>query len=320
MEDSALVLFSGGQDSTTCLAWALDRFTRVETIGFNYGQRHSIELECRKDVLDAIRDGFPRWAGRLGPDQLVDVPTLGAISETSLTRQAEFRMQQDGLPNSFVPGRNLVFLTFAAAVAYRRDLRRIVTGVCETDYSGYPDCRDDTMKAMQVALNLGLERRLVIETPLMWLDKAQHVGSRGEPGRAAADRDHPGKDPFLLRRRSLARARMGIWMRRVPRVRIAQGGLGKIPRRRHLLRLHLVGVEDRLGRAALRSLPRFLLAGLGGLRGKLALALGLLGPVGLAGGADLLAEQAQVFLRRHLALLDERAGGVAIHHRRLLSG
>ncbi len=171
MSESALVLFSGGQDSTTCLAWALDRYERVETIGFNYGQRHSVEMTCRQDVLDAIRAEFPAWAARLGSDLVVDVPTLGAISETSLTREAEFRMQADGLPNSFVPGRNLVFLTFAAAVAYRRDIRRLVTGVCETDYSGYPDCRDDTMKAMQVALNLGLERRIVIETPLMWVDK-----------------------------------------------------------------------------------------------------------------------------------------------------
>lgn len=172
MGESALVLFSGGQDSTTCLAWALDRFERVETIGFAYGQRHAVELACRLDVIAAIRAAFPRWAARLADDHMVDVPTLGAISETSLTRAAEFRMQEDGLPNSFVPGRNLVFLTFAAAVAYRRDIRHIVTGVCETDYSGYPDCRDDTMKAMQVALNLGLERRLVIETPLMWVDKA----------------------------------------------------------------------------------------------------------------------------------------------------
>lgn len=173
MAASALVLFSGGQDSATCLAWSLERFERVETIGFNYGQRHSVEIECRQDVLGDIRDAFPRWAERLGPDLMVDVPTLGAISETSLTREAEFRLQEDGLPNSFVPGRNLVFLTFAAAVAYRRDIRHIVTGVCETDYSGYPDCRDDTMKATQVALTLGLERRLVIETPLMWLNKAQ---------------------------------------------------------------------------------------------------------------------------------------------------
>lgn len=171
MSQAALVLFSGGQDSTTCLAWALERYKRVETIGFNYGQRHSVELECRQDVLGAIRAQFPRWGERLGVDLVIDAPTLGAISETSLTREAEFRMQADGLPNSFVPGRNLVFLMYAAAVAYRRHIRRIVTGVCETDYSGYPDCRDDTMKAMQVALNLGLERRFVIETPLMWIDK-----------------------------------------------------------------------------------------------------------------------------------------------------
>lgn len=173
MSEAALVLFSGGQDSTTCLAWALDRYERVETIGFNYGQRHSVEMECRQDVLAAIRSQFPQWAERLGSDLVVDVPTLGMISETSLTREAEFRLQTDGLPNSFVPGRNLVFLTFAAAVAYRRDIKRIVTGVCETDYSGYPDCRDDTIKAMQVALSLGLDRRLVLETPLMWRDKAQ---------------------------------------------------------------------------------------------------------------------------------------------------
>jgi 7-cyano-7-deazaguanine synthase len=171
MSEAALVLFSGGQDSTTCLAWALDRFDRIETIGFNYGQRHNVELECRLDVLRELRARFPVWAARLGDDLVVDVPTLGALSETSLTREAEFRLQADGLPNSFVPGRNLVFLTFAAALAYRRDIRRIVTGVCETDYSGYPDCRDDTIKAMQVALGLGLERRLVIETPLMWIDK-----------------------------------------------------------------------------------------------------------------------------------------------------
>ena len=173
MTKSALVLLSGGQDSTTCLAWALERFERVETIGFYYGQRHSVELDCRGDVIEAIRSACPRWAARLGTDHMIAVPTLGAISETSLTRDAEFRMQEDGLPNSFVPGRNLVFLTFAAALAYRRDIRRLVTGVCETDYSGYPDCRDDTMKAMQVALNLGLERHLVIDTPLMWLDKAE---------------------------------------------------------------------------------------------------------------------------------------------------
>ena len=173
MQQKALVLFSGGQDSTTCLAWALERYERVETIGFDYGQRHRIELDCRQDILAALREKFPRWGERLGEDRVIAIQALADIAETSLTREAEFRLQADGLPNSFVPGRNLIFLSFAAAVAYRRDLRRIVTGVCETDYSGYPDCRDDTIKAMQLALNLGLERRFVLETPLMWIDKRQ---------------------------------------------------------------------------------------------------------------------------------------------------
>jgi 7-cyano-7-deazaguanine synthase len=173
LSEGALVLFSGGQDSTTCLAWALERYERVETIGFDYGQRHRIELDCRQDVLAALRTKFPHWGARLGEDRLIAISALADIAETSLTSEAEFRLQADGLPNSFVPGRNLIFLSFAAAVAYRRDLRRIVTGVCETDYSGYPDCRDDTIKAMQIALNLGLERRFVLETPLMWIDKRQ---------------------------------------------------------------------------------------------------------------------------------------------------
>jgi 7-cyano-7-deazaguanine synthase len=173
MSETALVLFSGGQDSTTCLAWALDRYDHVETIGFDYGQRHKIELTCRLVVLDVLKRDFPRWAARLGEDRVLPLDALAAISETSLTQEVEFRMGADGLPNSFVPGRNLIFLTFAAAVAYRRGLRHIVTGVCETDYSGYPDCRDDTIKAMQLALNLGMERRFVLHTPLMWIDKAQ---------------------------------------------------------------------------------------------------------------------------------------------------
>jgi 7-cyano-7-deazaguanine synthase len=168
----ALVLFSGGQDSTTCLAWALDRFDRVETIGFDYGQRHRVELDCRTRVLAALRAGFPRWAGRLGEDHLVDLQVLGGISETALTRDVALAMAEGGLPNTFVPGRNLLFFTFAAAIAYRRGLRHLVGGMCETDYSGYPDCRDDTLKALQVALNLGMDRRFIVETPLMWLDKA----------------------------------------------------------------------------------------------------------------------------------------------------
>ena len=174
MQDKgALVLFSGGQDSTTCLAWALERFGRVETVGFDYGQRHRIELECRGTVAEGLGALKPEWAARLGEDHMVDLASLGAISETSLTRDVAIEMETGGLPNTFVPGRNLLFLTFAAALAYRRGLRHIVAGVCETDYSGYPDCRDDTIKALQVALNLGMERRFVLHTPLMWIDKAE---------------------------------------------------------------------------------------------------------------------------------------------------
>ena len=172
MHTSALVLFSGGQDSTTCLAHALTRYERVETIAFDYRQRHHVELECRLNVLRELRQQFPQWADKLGQDHLLDLAVLGDVSETSLTRDTAFKMEQSGLPNTFVPGRNLLFLTLAAAVAYRRDLQVIVTGVCETDFSGYPDCRDDTMKAMQLALSLGMDKRFLIETPLMWVDKA----------------------------------------------------------------------------------------------------------------------------------------------------
>ena len=173
MHTSALVLFSGGQDSSTCLAHALTRYERVETLAFDYGQRHVVELQARLAVRDAITRRFPGWAARLGEDNLLDARALGQISETSLTRETAIAMQSSGLPNTFVPGRNLLFLTLAAALAYRRDLQVVVTGVCETDFSGYPDCRDDTMKAMQVALSLGMDRRLLIDTPLMWIDKAQ---------------------------------------------------------------------------------------------------------------------------------------------------
>ena len=168
----ALVLFSGGQDSATCLAWALDRFDRVETIGFDYGQRHRAELEARSVVLDGL-ESMKNWAGKLGEDRILTLGVLGEISETALTKDVEIATTASGLPNTFVPGRNLLFLTFAAAIAYRRGLKHVVTGVCETDYSGYPDCRDDTIKALQVAINLGMESRLVLETPLMWIDKAQ---------------------------------------------------------------------------------------------------------------------------------------------------
>jgi 7-cyano-7-deazaguanine synthase len=170
---SALVLFSGGQDSTTCLAWALDRFTHVETIAFDYRQRHRIELDQRLAVLAELRRRFPEWSARLGDDHFIDMGALGQISETSLTRETAFQMEQDGLPNTFVPGRNLLFFTFAAAVAWRRGIRHLVGGMCETDYSGYPDCRDNTIKTLQVALNLGMDRSFALQTPLMWLDKAE---------------------------------------------------------------------------------------------------------------------------------------------------
>jgi 7-cyano-7-deazaguanine synthase len=172
MPRRALVLFSGGQDSTTCLAHALTRYTHVETIAFDYGQRHRIELEARLVVLREMRAQFPEWSARLGDDHLLAVPVLGEISETALTREIALEMEDSGLPNTFVPGRNLLFLTLAAALAYRRGLDVLVTGVCETDFSGYPDCRDDTMKAMQIALSLGMDRRILIDTPLMWIDKA----------------------------------------------------------------------------------------------------------------------------------------------------
>ncbi|MGI9408827.1 MAG: 7-cyano-7-deazaguanine synthase QueC [Hyphomicrobiaceae bacterium] len=170
--DRALVLFSGGQDSTVCLAWALARFGAVETIGFDYGQRHQIEMTCRDDVRTALADSDPAWRDRLGPDHVVDLAVLGAISETALTRDQEIAMRSNGLPSTFVPGRNLVFFTFAAALASRRGIKHLIGGMCETDYSGYPDCRDDTLKALQVTLNLGMDERFVLHTPLMWIDKA----------------------------------------------------------------------------------------------------------------------------------------------------
>ncbi|MER9482549.1 7-cyano-7-deazaguanine synthase QueC [Mesorhizobium sp. M0494] len=172
-ESKAIVLFSGGQDSTTCLAWALERFAQVETIGFDYGQRHRVELEVRPRVLDRIRRDFPDWRDRLGEDHLIDLTVLGQVSHTALTQSVAIEVQTNGLPNTFVPGRNLLFLGFAGAVAYRRGAKHLVTGVCETDYSGYPDCRDDTIKAMQLALNLGMDARFVVHTPLMFIDKAQ---------------------------------------------------------------------------------------------------------------------------------------------------
>lgn len=170
---AALVLFSGGQDSATCLAWALDRFARVETIAFDYRQRHRVELDVRQGFLSAMRESFVPWGQRLGEDHTLDAAGITAIGATAMTADVAIEMGDNGLPTTFVPGRNLLFLTYAAALAYRRGIRHIVTGVCETDFSGYPDCRDDTIKALQVALNLGMESRFVLHTPLMWIDKAQ---------------------------------------------------------------------------------------------------------------------------------------------------
>jgi 7-cyano-7-deazaguanine synthase len=172
MSSTALVLFSGGQDSTICLAWALSRFNHVETIGFDYRQRHRVELDCRVTVLAALKRIFPDWAPRLGEDRVIDLSMIRDLGETALTSDVEIQMRANGLPNTFVPGRNILFLTTAGAVAYRRGIKHLVGGMCETDFSGYPDCRDDTMKALQATLNLAMESRLVIETHLMWLDSS----------------------------------------------------------------------------------------------------------------------------------------------------
>jgi 7-cyano-7-deazaguanine synthase len=172
MQKAALVLLSGGQDSATCLAWALSRFERVETIGFDYAQRRSVEEDARLGFIAALRARFPLWRARLGADHRVEMGELGQLAETALSADAEARMTAKGLPETFVPGRNLLFFTYAAAVAYRRDIEALVGGMCETDYSAYPDGRDDTLKALQVALSLGMDHPLTIETPLMWLDKA----------------------------------------------------------------------------------------------------------------------------------------------------
>ena len=172
LSDKALVLFSGGQDSTTCLAWALARYAAVETVGFDYGQRHRVELDCRARVIKRLRREFPLWGRKLGGDRVIDLRVLGEVSDTALTRDTAIAFEQSGLPNTFVPGRNLLFFTFAAAIGYRRGARHLVGGMCETDFSGYPDCRDDTLKALQATLSLGMDHRFVVHTPLMWRDKA----------------------------------------------------------------------------------------------------------------------------------------------------
>lgn len=169
----SLVLFSGGQDSAVCLAWALTNYAAVETVGFSYGQRHSVELECRPKLLEALSAAFPAWAPKLGPDHVLDLSVLGAVSDTALTSEAEIALGANGLPNTFVPGRNLLFFTFAAALGYRRGIRDLVGGMCQTDYSGYPDCRNDTLQALNEAINLGTGERFAIVTPLMWRTKAE---------------------------------------------------------------------------------------------------------------------------------------------------
>jgi 7-cyano-7-deazaguanine synthase len=179
---TALVLFSGGQDSTACLAWALARYTRVETVGFDYGQRHRVELECRSTVRHELARVFPDWAARLGDDHVLALPVLAALGDSALTSERAIELRADGLPTTFVPGRNLMFVTVAAALAYRRGASVLVGGMCETDYSGYPDCRDNTLKALQVAVSLGLAAPMTIETPLMFLTKAQTWGLTQELG------------------------------------------------------------------------------------------------------------------------------------------
>ncbi|HEY2758226.1 MAG TPA: 7-cyano-7-deazaguanine synthase QueC [Pseudolabrys sp.] len=181
-DDTALVLFSGGQDSTVCLAWALERFARVETVGFDYGQRHVIEMEVRTQLRAGMAALNPDWKARLGEDHIVKLDALASISDTALTRDTAIELAENGLPTTFVPGRNLVFFCFAGAFAYRRGARHVIAGMCETDYSGYPDCRDDTVKAMQVALSLGLDKPITLHTPLMWLDKADTFALAEELG------------------------------------------------------------------------------------------------------------------------------------------
>jgi 7-cyano-7-deazaguanine synthase len=183
--DTALVLFSGGQDSTVCLAWALERFARVETVGFDYGQRHRIELDKRPRLREGLAALKPDWKARLGDDHMIKLDALAAFSDSALTRETAIEMADNGLPTTFVPGRNLIFFSFAGALAYRRGARHIVAGMCETDYSGYPDCRDDTVKAMQVALGLGMDARVTIDTPLMWIDKAGTFAMAEDMGGAA---------------------------------------------------------------------------------------------------------------------------------------
>ena len=228
MSSRALVLFSGGQDSTTCLAWALSRFEYVETVGFDYRQRHRVELDCRVRILEALKRTFPDWASRFGGDRIIDLGMIRDIGDTALTNDGEIKMQANGLPNTFVPGRNILFLTVAGAIAYRRGIKHLVGGMCETDFSGYPDCRDDTLKALQATLNLGMESRLVIDTPLMWLDKAATWHLADELGGSLLVDLIRAENSHLLLRRSRALARLGMRVRKVPSMRFEKGRLRKV--------------------------------------------------------------------------------------------
>ena len=218
-QKSALVLFSGGQDSATCLAWALERYARVETLGFFYGQRHDVEMQARLDVRSAMAEANAEWSARVGEDFTVDIAGYGAIAESALTADREIEMQENGLPSTFVPGRNLVFLTIASALAYRRGHRTMVGGMCETDYSGYPDCRQDTLQALQQAISLGLDETIEIATPLMFLDKAE-TWALAHQGRAC--RTDPHAHTHLLHGRPVAASRLGIWLRGLPGLRVAR--------------------------------------------------------------------------------------------------
>lgn len=171
--NKALIMFSGGQDSATCLAWALEKYDYVETVGFNYDQRHSVEMECRKTVLSKVRLTFPEWNKKLFDDHVIDLSSLGKISDTSLTRDMEIILNEEGLPSTFVPGRNLIFINFTAAIAYRRGINNLIGGMCESDFSGYPDCRKETLDAQMKAISLGLDKEFILETPLMYLSKSE---------------------------------------------------------------------------------------------------------------------------------------------------
>ena len=223
------MLFSGGQDSTVCLAYALDAYARVETLGFDYGQRHGVELECRQPRARGDRArAFPIGRSRLGPDHVIDIGSFGAIGDTALTSDAEIVMLASGLPSTFVPGRNLVFFTYAAALGYRRGLTTLIGGMCETDFSGYPDCRDATLRALEQAIRLGTEIPFSIETPLMWRTKAETWALAEELGGACAGRSHHRGDAHLLSGRARRAPRLGLWLRRLPRLRAPRPRLRRL--------------------------------------------------------------------------------------------